>query len=268
MKLLIFSLFFLLVSCGHFSRGKVLPPEKAQLMTYVFRDKTGTFSLERKSNLNKNKNLVVVKQTLLNTEQTNSENVIEEVRSYSTPGVLKKEISILRPTRSIFNVWFDKKKYSSEIKLNTKTHKLDVSVLSPDEKLNGSKQFSLPSKNTGVFCFFSQIIECVNASNFIKTAIDKDAGQMNFHVIWENYPFIQDQYSDLPNEVFAAASFEYEGKNQKGEYKFTLQLPNQAIFYVVDKNADLLKMFWVAQGISIVRSDKEADLDEGDNESE
>jgi hypothetical protein len=46
----------------------------------------------------KDKNLVVVKQTLSNTEQVNTEqmvgdNVLEEVMSYSTPGFLKKEIS-------------------------------------------------------------------------------------------------------------------------------------------------------------------------------
>lgn len=244
-----------------------MPPTKAQITSYIFKDKTGIFALERKSSLNKEKNLVIVKQYISNSEESAEPNIVEEVATYSTPGLLK-DVSVLRPTRSVFNVWFDKKKYSTEMKLNLKSHKLDVKVTSPEENLNGTKQFSLPKKNTGVFCFFSQVLECVKATNFIHTAIDKDAGQMNFHVIWENYPFIQDQYADLPNEVFSSASFEYEGKNEKGEYKFTLQLPNQAIFYFVDKNADILKIFWVSQGLSVVRKDKEADLEEGESEAQ
>lgn len=268
MRLLSFILLLIFFwGCSHFQRQKTLPPTKGQTTSYILKDKTGVFSLDRKSSLNQEKKLVIVKQTISNSEEGAEGDVLEEVATYSTPGMLK-EISILRPNRSLFSVWFDKKKYSTEMKLNLKTHKLDVKINSPDENRNGTKQFALPKKTTGVFCFFSQIVECVKATNFFHTAIDKDAGQMNFHVIWENYPFIQDQYSDLPNDVFSSATFEYEGKNERGEYKFTLQLPNQAIFYFVDQNADLLKMFWVSQGLSVVRRDKEADLDEGESETQ
>ena len=211
--------------------------------------------------------MVIVKQVLSSGggEDDTGTNVLEESTSYSTPGTLKDKINILRPAKSVYSVWFDKKKYTTEMKLNTKTKKLDITVNSPEEKFNGTKQLVLPRKTTGVFCFFSQLIECVRATDFFNKAIDNEAGTMNFHMIWENYPFHQDLYSEFPNEVFTQVSLEYDGKNSKGEYKFVLQLPNQSIFYFVDKNAELLKMFWVAQGISMVRQDKEADLEETEN---
>lgn len=274
MKIILLStLVLMLLSCSLIQTKKTLPSSKPEIQTFIYRDKTGDFSLERKTTLNADKKLVIVKQVLSSSsgEDANNElmgNALEEVASYSTPGLLKGKTNILRPTRSLFSVWFDKKKYTTEMKLNTKTHKLDVKVVSPEERFNGEKQFSFPKKTTGVFCFFSQLIECVRATDFIHTAIDKEAGEMNFHVIWENYPFIAEQYSDMPNEVFSLARLEYDGKNSKGEYKFALQLPTQTIFYFVDKNADFIKMFWVAQGISLVRQDKEADLEDNESEAE
>lgn len=257
----------ILTGCSSFQRKKTLPPSKPETKNYIFKDRTGEFLLERKSVLNADKKMVIVKQVLSTGagEDEIGANTLEESISYSTPGTLKDKINILRPAKSVYSVWFDKKKYTTEMKLNIKTKKLDITVNSPEEKYNGTKQLALPRKSTGVFCFFSQMLECVRATDFFNKAIDNEAGTMNFHMIWENYPFHQELYSEFPNEVFSQVSLEYDGKNSKGEYRFTLQLPNQTIFYFLDKNAELLKMFWVAQGVSMVRQDKEADLDETEN---
>ena len=261
---------FVLASCSSFQRKKTLPPSKPETKNYIFKDRTGEFILERKSVLNAEKKVVIVKQTLSTngTDDEEGTNILEESTSYSTPGILKDKINILRPAKSLYHVWFDKKKYTTEMKLNTKTKKLDITVDSPEEKFNSSKKISLPRKNTGVFCFFSQLVECVRATEFFNKAIDNEAGTMNFHIIWENYPFHQELYSEFPNDILSQVSLEYDGKNSKGEYRFTLQLPNQTIFYFLDKNTELLKMFWVAQGISMVRQDKEAEVDDTDNTEE
>jgi hypothetical protein len=79
--------------------------------------------------------------------------------------------------------------------------------------------------------------------------------KMNFYILWEGYPYLNETFTDFPNELFSKAEFENEGKQKTGEIKFNLQVAGQSIVYLLDKNNKLKKMFWVSQGISMLNKE-------------
>ena len=78
---------------------------------------------------------------------------------------------------------------------------------------------------------------------------------MQLYVIWNGHPYFQEQYENIPNQVFSKAVFEYDGQNSNGQIRFTLQVAGQSIFYFLDDKKELLKQFWISQGLTMVKSD-------------
>ena len=136
--------------------------------------------------------------------------------------------------------------------ISTKEKSMLMKLSSPEKQWRGQSLVKFP-KMTGVFCYFSQILECANLSGFIDEATKRQAGSMKVLIIWEGFPYIHEQYLNIPKEVFLNATFAYDGKNQNNERRFTLKFAGQSIFYFVDKKNRLLKMFWVSQGLSVTR---------------
>ena len=66
-------------------------------------------------------------------------------------------------------------------------------MVSPDKKWNGVKQVKFPVKGIGLYCFFSQLIECAKYTGFLSKALDANAGQMNFYLLWDGFPYINNQ---------------------------------------------------------------------------
>ena len=223
----------------------VVPAYKKQ---YDFIDKAGAFSVYREVGRSvKDKNYVVKKSVY---SQGEKKKVVEQSIAIATPGRLRN-VNIVRPQIAQYTVWFDKKKYFSELKLDTKSKSMVLRMKSPEERWKGSRKVPFP-RGTGVFCFFSMIVECVGATGFIEKAIEKGVGTMNFHIIWDGYPYVQEQYQHLPDEIFSSAEFVFEGDSQNGGKKFSLTTGNQTIFYVVKPGGFLTKIFWVSQGMSMV----------------
>ena len=175
---------------------------------------------------------------------------IEKSIAIATPGRLKN-VNIVRPQVAQYTVWFDKKRYFSELKLDVKSKSMVLKMDSPENQWKGVRKIPFPT-GTGVYCFFSMIVECVSATGFIEKAIGKGHGKMRFHVIWDGYPYIQEQYQYLPDEVFSSAEFVFEGEHENGEKKFSLTTGGQTIMYFVQPEGLLKKIFWVSEGMSMV----------------
>jgi len=242
-KILVFLLF--LGACSFNKYQKRLSSSKDK---FILTDKAGKFSLVRESGFGSNKRTLVVKQEIF--QDINEKNILEQNLIISVPGFIRGKIRTLRPKKSLYNVWFEGKKYSTEMDINLKNKSLSISMKSPEKQWNGQREIPFP-ENTGPFCFFGQFVECLRTIGFLDKL--ENGRKKKIYIIWESYPYIQEQYLNLPNEVFSSAEVIYDGKNEQGENRITLEVGGQVIFYLLGKNGELNKIFWVVQGLSIVK---------------
>jgi hypothetical protein len=262
-KFLVMTLFMMtLFSCARMSQSgpkEVLAKHEDQ---FNYTDKNGQYSVKIESGIDKTgKNFLTKRVMELPNRQ--KDKALEQSIVLSSIGSLKKsKMTILRPKVSQYNVWFDGKKYTSILKINTAKKAIDVKMTSPESQWNGTKQIKFPSSTT-LPCFFSQVVECARISGFINKASNKKKGAMNLMIIWEGYPFLNETFSDFPTELFSEAQLEYDGKTKQGERRFSLRVAGQSIFYVLSDQDIMTKMFWVSQGITMVsKSSKNAEPDE------
>jgi hypothetical protein len=216
---------------------------------YQMVDKSGNYLMKRDSGFDSSKTNVIVKRAIYIKDDSEQDKYLEKSVTISAFGKIKDR-NILRPDRSQFTVWFDGQKYFSEMSLIEKKRALKVKMESNEEQWNKTIEVPFPS-GSGLYCFFSQIMECAKATGFLDESQKKKAGQMSFHIIWEGYPYFQEQYEGIPNEVFTPAQLVYDGRKANGESRYSLMFGGQAIIYFVDKDGRFLKMFWIAQGLSI-----------------
>lgn len=227
------------------SGGKV-PSYKVQMN---LEDKSGKFLVMREGGMSKDQKSVVTKYRVYAIESV-GQKVLEQSITFSTPGIFKKTVNLLRPERSQYKVWFDGKLYQSETAIDKKNKSLKIVMKSPESQWNGTKSVPFPGGN-GVFCYFTQIVECVGYTGFFEKAKEVKAGKMSFHVIWDGYPFIQEQYLNIENSPFSAATLEYDGQTDTGDYRFSLNVSGNVIFYLFNDKNDYAKIFWPAQGYSL-----------------
>lgn len=217
---------------------------------FNYEDKNGLYYIKLSTLFDSNAKVYTTKKSM-ELPRKNSDNIIEQSISTSSLGAVKKKAIILRPKMSQYNVWFDGKKYSSEIKINTKHKAIDLKMSSPEKEWNGSKQIKFP--NTNMYpCFFNQIIECVKVSGFIDRSSKAETGSMSLLIVWEGYPYLSETFSDVPSELFTEAEIEYDGKTKQNERRYNLRFAGQSIFYVLNEQSEMIKMFWVSQGISMI----------------
>ena len=212
---------------------------------YNYQDQSGSYKYTREVT-NKGSKLIV-RQILYG----NGGLELEQFISVSRMGMLKQkkgksQISLL-PEVSQFKVWFDKKEYFSQLKVNKKTRKLEVITKNPEE--NSSKESDYALARGKYFCFFSQIPECLIKQKLLLQAARKN---VQLFVIWDNFPYHIDQYDGIRNEPFTSATLSL-GKFDKKELKYILDIGSQVIFYHFNSNLEFEKMFWVSQGISLVK---------------
>jgi hypothetical protein len=246
---------FLLSSCAYVNQ--VIHTEKKTSnnslklsQEYILKDKAGTFYLKREAGISKKDKDFVVKKMILSEDDKSLP--LEKSITISKPGSLKGKINILRPQISQYSVWFEKRKYFSEMKILPNEKKLQINLSSPQKKWNGKKEVSFP-EGSGLYCFFSQVVECAKFNNFISESTKRGLGEMNFHIIWEGYPYFHAQYDNLPSKVFSRAKMSYEGMNPQGQRKYSLSFDNQTLFYLLDKQDKIVGEYWVSQGYSLER---------------
>lgn len=258
----------LLFSCSHEKSKEVAKILGSGDGKYNYNDKSGKFVVRVTSGINKKDRTFFYKRSLEIPEKS-TDNILEQSISFSQIGKLKKKTTILRPKLSQYTVWFEGKKYFTELKINPKTKSVDVKMQSPETKFNGEKSVKFPSTKM-LSCFFSQIIECAKINGFISQSIKHSKGKMSFYIIWDGYPFQNDTLTDFPSELFSLAELEYDGHLSSNEERFNLQVAGQSIFYVLDMKNQLRKMFWVSQGISMTEKSVvvKNENDPGDNSNE
>lgn len=239
----------LVVSCAGMSKGGAKASLGKVSETFNYSDKNGQYIVQISSGPDKSGKGYFTKR-VMELPSRQKDKMLEQSVVISTVGTVKKN-TILRPKLSQYNVWFDGKKYTSELKINAAKKAIDVKMTSPEKQWNGTKQVKFPNSTT-VPCFFSQVIECAKVAGFINKASDKKSGTMNLLIIWEGYPYLNETFSDFPSELFSDAELEYDGKTQESERRFNLRVAGQSIFYVLNEKNEMSKMFWVSQGISMV----------------
>src|SRR5690606_19463316 len=130
-----------------------------------------------------------------------------------------------RPWASEFTIWFDKKKHQSKSQLDIKSKELDFTIIRPE----GTSQKVFPFPSGQFFCYFSQIPDCLIASGYLQRIIEQKKTLL-FIIVWENYPYGNEQYERIPNHPFSVASIEYDSK-QKNHHMLQLHFSGQIIFY-------------------------------------
>lgn len=230
---------FSIISCSS-SREKYLYGSSNS--NFILKDRSGEFIYKRDVKITAGE--IATRLTILS--PTNTSQPVEKTLSVSKIGKTAKS-KIMRPEISQHTIWYEKEKYFSQLKTNVRNKSLDVIMESPEEKWQGSKSFDYPQARN--FCFFSQIPECVKFYGMLSD--DPNKG-FNIVVIWDNFPYQVEAYNNIGKAPFQSANFIYESE-YKGSLRYKLELSNQIIFYEFDVNREFDKMYWIAQGMTLVR---------------
>lgn len=216
---------------------------------YSFKDLSGEFNLQVESGRKENE--FFFKKILMGvTDQKEYEKsiAISRIKEMKSP---RSSRGVMIPVVSQYTVWLDKQKYFSQIKVHGKKRVIELLMKSPEKKWNGKKEFKIPEMK-GAYCFFSQVVDCLRVTGYFSQSVKKNKGRFNFTLIWDGYPYVNDQYAGLSPELFSNAYFIYEGPTAEGLHKFSLNFGTQIIFFQLNEKMQLRKKFWVSEGLSQV----------------
>jgi hypothetical protein len=251
---ILFLLFFL-PSCASVFKGS---PHEGKT-TYSYSDEAGRFKFVREFKVIKKK--IVTRNQILDTNGSRSR-VLDKtilVSQIGSIGSKNKRLLTVRPIASEYEVWLEGKKYSSRMKLNTKNKSMTLTLDSPESKWKGVSEVKFPKGK--YFCFFGQIPECLYHNYLLVNATEHEQERFDFYVIWDSYPYIQDQLTHVGKDLFAAASIKFDGEI-KGHLRYIVEIEGQMLLYEFTKSFDLVKIAWIAQGITIVPPGQEIAEDE------
>ena len=113
----LFIVTFLVTSCGSSSRKNIESKLPTLDDSFRYTDKNGQFNIKISSVFDK-KNKSFHTKRIMEIPNRSKDNILEQSVAISTFGVVKNKTPILRPKISQYNVWFDGKKYTSELKIN------------------------------------------------------------------------------------------------------------------------------------------------------
>ncbi len=254
MKLL--ALLFLLSSCS----SQLLTGEPIQGKTsYSYADVSGSYRLNRESRQIKQK--LVTRNQLLDTKGGSSK-VLEKTIMVSQIGSIKAKktrILTVRPVASEFTVWLEGKKYHSRMQLNEKNKSMRLTLDSPETKWQGTSEIKFPKGK--YFCFFSQIPECLYHNYHLPHAHENKNKRYDFYVVWDGYPYIQEQLTRVGQSLSAPATLKFDGEIN-GQFRYIVEVEGQMILYHFTRSYDLVKIAWIAQGITIVPPGEEIESDD------
>ena len=246
LKYLIFSL--CLSSCAYVSgiskAPKEIPPENKN--EFRLKDESGEYSLIREAGPGSENKTFVVKRKLKTFGKEKSKTLEKSI------SISFKENKELIPKISQFSVWYNKKKHFSQIELKREENQLKVTWESPDPKYNGIKYYPLKSEKEN-HCFYSQIIECARQLNFLRKAGEDQEGKLKLKIIWDGHPFFQQQFVNFNTAIISSAVLEYDGKNRKGQKRFSLKVEGESIYYFVDKKDRMMGQYWISKGLTVER---------------
>lgn len=238
-------IFLLTFSCAQ--NQKSYTSIKKSNRTFEFKDISGSFVVRR--DIATKKNNIINRQQVMNPNDLDAP--LEKTVAMAKLGTVKTRNGLrksLRPVASQHSVWFNKKEYFSQLKVIPEKRSLEVVTKSPEEKWNGRETIKFPKGN--VFCFYSQIPECVKAHGLLSKLENKTSKSVSLYIIWDNYPYHNQQLSGISKSAFQSVTLRFV-ENSKNSLKYSLDLSNQSIFYLFDSQKNLENMYWIAQGISL-----------------
>lgn len=210
---------------------------------YSLQDKSGEFLITRQVKAKGPK--LIVKKEVFSANELNV--ALEKTISVSDKGSVKTSngiVGALRPNITQHTIWYEKQKFFTQLKLNPKNKTLEITTDSPEAKWSGTKTYPVPKGS--VYCFFSQIPECVKFYGLISNR----KKPVTIQVIWDNYPYHQEMYDNVSADPFEKGLWAFDKATKTGT-RFGLLLGNQVVLYEFDRDSNFLNMYWVAQGISI-----------------
>lgn len=251
----IFALLFLLTGCSSVFTGS--PTEGKKSFAYV--DESGTYKLNREFKVIKQK--IVSRSQILDTKGSGSRILeksilVSDIGSIKTP---KGRLLTVRPSASDFEVWLEGKKYSSKMRLNSKTKSMRLTLDSPESKWQGSSEIPFPKGK--YFCFYNQIPECLYHNHLLTNSREVQNHRFDFFVIWDSFPYVQDQLTQVGKNLFAPATVKFDGEIH-GHFRYIIEIEGQMLLYQLTKSFDLVKIAWIAQGITVAPPGQEIAEDE------
>ena len=247
--ILLFLVLISTYSCAYF---KVINAKKSETqklqgnLKYEFVDTMGSFVKLRQKGLDNEKNIIVKSKIFFEGKE---EKPVEKLISISSKQKLQKDLRLLQPRKSEATYWFDGHKYKSTIVFDETRRQFLVQSRSTDKTWNKTYKFPL-GKKIKAYCFFSQVVECAISSGFFLKSRLAKSGAMNMDIVWDGYPFFNEQYLKNKREIMSRGKLSYSGKEAAGIHKYSLNIDGQMINYFIYEDKYLAKMFWVSQGIS------------------
>lgn len=254
MKLLALLLF--ITSCSSsILKGK---PREGKT-TYSLVDESGQYNFVRETKSIKQK---IVSRTQIVDRKGSGAKLLEKSIMVSQVGSIKNRkgrLLTVRPQASEYMVWLDGKRYVSRMKIVTAKKAMTVSLESPDPKWQGNSEIPFPKAK--YFCFYNQIPECLYHNYLLANAAENEGQRLDFYVIWDSWPYIQDVLNKVGKKLFAPASVKFDGEN-KGLFRYIVEVEGQDILFQFTKSYDLVKVAWISQGITIAPPGQEIVEDE------
>lgn len=217
--------------------------------TFAYQDIGGEFEQNREIRYEKKR---LATRTQIMSATNSGERMLEKtfaVASYGSVKTKKGRLAAMRPLLSQHTVWLEGKKYFSQLKLDPVSKKMLVIMQSPETKWNGKQSLKVPSGT--IFCFYSQLPECLAVSGLLAEVKSKAQPRANFHLIWDSYPYHQEHFTGLSASAFAAARLTLE-KTESNRTRFDVEVEGQTLSLHFSKSGEFARMFWTTQGISLV----------------
>ncbi len=255
MKLWFCLLIFLLFSCS--STSLVAP--KNYKKSFSYHDVSGKFYLEREGKFLKNTLVTRSKLFSLKNHKTLEKSIV--VSRLGTTGDQGSRVVALMPLASDFEVWLEGKKYSSKLRIDTKSKKMNLTTegLASSEKWYGKTAISFPRSK--YFCFYNQIPDCLYQLGFLQKSRLRNDQHLSFFVVWDSFPYVQNQLSNVGRNLFSQASIHFD-KMEKDLLRYEVEIDGQLVLYYFSKEYDLVKIAWIAQGLTVLPPGEELEKNE------
>lgn len=237
----------LLTSCGHLV-NKANIQLRAEKAFFIQTEESGTYEVLKEHGFSKDGNFVT-KTSIAPVE--NKQLIVEKNITISKKSKLGSEGYIFTPEKSEATYLLDGQKYLTQIDLDYKKEVITINMTSPEEQWNGVKTFTIP-KNNGAICFYAAVVECAIVSTFITKAIENNGGDMNFMLVWEGYPYFQEQFLNIPSTPITDATLSFDGKNGS-LYRFILTAAGQSQFFMVSEDGKIENHIWSSQAYNRTR---------------
>lgn len=238
----IFFLLLFIVSCSSTGSNKI--PQDG-LRHFNYHDVSGDFKISReKKTINKK----VVNRSIISARD--GLKIFEKSITVSQPGTIKSRngrTKTFRPMASDYEVWLDGKLHKSSLRIDVKNKSMKAVIMEPGKK----KRFeSIAFPRHEQFCFFNQIPECLAYNGVLATVINAKKVR-EFFVVWDSWPYQTEMLSSIKRDLFIGAQARYEGKDKDG-HRIAIDIGGQLILYHFSESLELVKMAWVAQGITLL----------------